>query len=147
MNTLNNFSDGQVELKQMISDLKIMLQPQQLTVRPNAKTAYETLCSLGKKMKAHLSEGDQGIYPPLLTHDDPKLKSLAWGFIAGEKPLRKQFDDYYSKWLKNCDFNFTEEFLKDTHEVFEAIEARIDHEQSVLIPRLKESGVFNEAQA
>ena len=142
MNRLDDIRDRQKEILEMISDLKVMLKPEQLKVRPNAKAAHEHLCNLGQKLTDHLTAEDKGLYPPLLTHDDPKLKSLAWGFISGEKPLRKQYEGYYQKWLKNCDFNFTQTFLDESLEVFGAIEARIEREQSVLLPKLEESGVF-----
>ena len=142
MKRLTAFKERQNELLGMIEELRIMLKPEQLVAMPNAKAAHEHICMLGKKLKEHLAEEDKGLYPPLLTHDDPKLKSLAWGFISGEKPLRKQFDSYYQKWLKNCDFKFEEQFITETMEVFEAIETRIEREQSVLLPKLEESGVF-----
>jgi len=142
MNRLDDFRDRQSELLQMISDLKMMMKPEQLKIKPNAKAAHEHLCKLGDKLKEHLSEEDRGLYPPLLTHEDPKLKSLAWGFISGEKPLRKQFENYHRKWLKDCDFTFSENFMSETREVFQAIEARIDREQVVLLPKLEESGIF-----
>lgn len=145
MEILIEFKERQTELLGMISDLKVMLKPEQLKVKPNAKAAHEHLCSLGEKLKRHLSAEDKGLYPPLLTHENPKLKSLAWGFISGEKPLRKQFEGYYQKWLKDCDFNFTEEFLDETLEMFGAIESRIEREQTVLLPKLEESGVFRTA--
>jgi hypothetical protein len=140
--TLEDFRTRQDELLEMISDLKVMLNPDYLRIKPNAKTAYEMLCSLGEKMRNHLAEEDRGVYPPLLIHEDPKLKSLAWGFINGEKPLRKQFDAYYKRWLKDCDFNFSADFLRDSHELFDAIQDRVGREQNVLLPKLEESGVF-----
>ena len=98
LNTIDNFRVSQNELLQSISDLKVMIQPEFLKVKPNAKTVYETLCSLGDMMKSHLSDEGKNLFPPLLIHEDNKLKSLAWGFITGERPLRKQFDSYYKKW-------------------------------------------------
>lgn len=142
MNKLNDIRERQNEILEMIGDLKIMLNPEQLKVKPNAKAAHEYLCSLGEKLCDHLAEEDKGLYPSLLTHEDPKLKSLAWGFISGEKPLRKQYEGYYQKWLKDCDFNFTQSFLDETLEVFGAIENRVEREQSVLLPKLEESGIF-----
>jgi hypothetical protein len=73
------------------------------------------------------------------------VKSIAWGFISGEKPLRKTFDDYHKKWLKNCDFNFTESFLQETREVFDMLQYRIERENQVLFPKLVEIGMFQEA--
>ncbi len=89
MSTLNDFRDRQAEMVSMISDLKSMLKPELLSIGPNARTAHTLLCTLGKQLKEHLIAEDKGLYPPLLTHEDPKLKSLAWGFISGQKTLEK----------------------------------------------------------
>ena len=148
MSALDNVKNRHVSLLETISDLRAMLKPEILSIRPNAKLAYETICSLSDNMKDHLAKEDASLYPSLLTHENPQVKSIAWGFINGEKPLRKMFDDYHRKWLKNCDFNFTEEFLVDTHEVLELLESRIDRERTVLIPKLEQIGVFpSRAQA
>lgn len=143
MEILQDFRGRQDEIAQMIKDLRAIMTPEQLQVKPTCKTAHQLLCDLGNKLKAHLAAEDKGVYPPLLTHEDPKLKSLAWGFISGEKPLRKQFEAYYKRWLKDCDFQFTEEFLDDSFELFSAIEIRLDREKTVLIPKLEQSGMFS----
>jgi hypothetical protein len=140
--TLQDFRNRQDEIVVMLGDLKAMLKPEILSIKPNAKTTYELLCSLGRKLKDHLAAEDKGVYPPLLIHEDPKLKSLAWGFISGQKPLRKQFEEYYNKWLKDCNFEFTDAFLEESVELFSAIEYRIEREQTVLIPKLEQSGLF-----
>jgi len=147
MQTLSSYRNRQAELLQMIEDLQSILAPDRLRVRPNAKTAYELLCDLGDKVKQHLAEEDKGLYPSLLIHEDPKVKSIAWGFISGEKSLRKTFDDYYKKWLKHCDFNFTDEFIEETRGVFDMLQYRIERENHVLFPKLLEIGMFQEARA
>lgn len=147
MHTLDSYKGTHAELRQMIDDLSSILSMEQLRIRPNAKTAYELLCDLGEKVRRHLAEEDRSLYPSLLIHEDPKVKSIAWGFISGEKPLRKTFDDYHKRWLKNCDFNFTEEFLAETHEVFDMLSHRIEREEQVLLPKLVEIGMFRESHA
>jgi len=145
MPTLESYRHTHAELRQMIEDLRLLLAPEQLRIRPNARTAYELLCDLGTMVRRHLAEEDRSLYPSLLIHEDPKVKSIAWGFISGEKPLRKTFDDYHRRWLKNCDFNFTDEFLAETYEVFEMVDKRIDREEQVLFPKLVEIGMFQDA--
>jgi hemerythrin-like domain-containing protein len=145
MSTLNDFRDRQGEILGMLDELKVMLTPENLAIKPNAKAAHEHLCSLADKVKQHLAAEDRGVYPALLIHEDPKLKSLAWGFISGEKPLRKQFDSFHRKWLKNCDFEFSDEFLVEAKELFRVIEERLEREQNVLLPRLEETGIFGGA--
>jgi len=146
MQTMKEYESTHAELRQMIEDLQSIMTPEHLKVRPNAKTAYELLCDLGDKVKKHLAEEDRSIYPGLLIHEDPRVKSIAWGFISGEKPLRKVFDDYYKKWLKDCDFNFTEGFVEETREVFDMLTQRMDREEQVLFPKLVEIGMFQETR-
>lgn len=147
MNTLDDYRSTHLELRQMIDDLRSILTAEQLRIRPNARTAYEVLCDLGERMRRHLAEEDRGLYPRLLIHEDPKVKSIAWGFISGEKPLRQTFDDYQTHWLKNCDFNFNDEFLNETREVFDMVGERIDREEQVLLPKLVEIGMLHDARA
>jgi hypothetical protein len=147
MQTLASFRNRHAELTQMVEDLQSILTPEMLKIRPNARTAYQLLCDLSDKVKEHLSEEDRGLYPSLLIHEDPRVKSIAWGFISGEKPLRKTFDDYYKRWLKNCDFNFTDAFLAETAEIFDMLTDRIEREEQVLFPKLVEIGMFREASA
>lgn len=147
MQSLSSYRNRHAELLQMIEDLQSILSIEQLRIRPNARTAYQLLCDLSDKVKEHLSEEDRGLYPSLLIHEDPKVKSIAWGFISGEKPLRKTFDDYHKRWLKHCDFNFNEEFLQETREVFDMLIYRIEREERVLFPKLVEIGMFEEARA
>jgi hypothetical protein len=146
MQTLDTYRSTHSELRQMIEDLRSILTKEQLRIRPNAKTAYELLCDLGEKVRRHLANEDRSLYPSLLIHEDPKVKSIAWGFISGEKPLRKTFDEYHKRWLKNCEFNFSDEFLAETLEVFDMVGQRIEREEQVLLPKLVEIGMFQEAR-
>ena len=84
----------------MMADLRPIWNKAQLRFRPNAKAALELLCDLGETMRRHLAAADHGLYPRLLVHEDPKVNSLAWGFISSEKPLRATFDDHYTNWLR-----------------------------------------------
>lgn len=146
MQSLDGYRSTHSELRQMIEDLRTLLTMDKLRVRPNARVAHEMLCDLGERVRRHLAEEDRGLYPSLLIHDDPKVKSIAWGFISGERPLRKIFDDYHKAWLKNCDFNFSDDFVAETHEVFEMVGQRIEREEQVLFPKLVEIGMFHESR-
>ena len=147
MQTLASYRQQHAEIKGMIQDLRSILTTEQLKIRPNAKTAYQMMCELAEKVRVLLADEDKGLYPVLLIHEDPKVKSIAWGFISGEKPLRKTFNDYYKKWLKNCNFNFTEQFITETNEVFEMLLLRVEREERILFPKLQEIGVVDEPRA
>lgn len=147
MHELAHYRNRHADLLRMIEDLQSLLTPEMLKIRPNARTAYELLCELGTTVKDHLGDEDRSIYPSLLIHDDPRVKSLAWGFISGEKPLRQTFDNYHKKWLKNCDFNFTEDFVNESQDIFKMVAERIERETQVLFPKLLEIGLLQEARA
>ncbi|KRT56183.1 hypothetical protein Ga0074115_1344 [endosymbiont of Ridgeia piscesae] len=147
MNMIDSIEGRHAEMLQIISDLRAMMTMEQLKILPTAKTAHQLICELSDKMKAHIADQDAGIYPDLLVHEDAKLKSMAWGFINGQKPMRSQFDAYHQKWLKECGFNFTEEFLSDTHELFKMIEGRIERETKVLVPTLRLAGMYEQSVA
>jgi hemerythrin-like domain-containing protein len=147
MNTLDSYRDSHAELRQMVDDLQSLMTPERLRISPNAQIAYQMLCNLGQRVKCHLAEEDKELYPSLLIHDDPLTKSVAWGSILSEKPLRKRFEAYHKKWLKNCDFDFTDEFLAETYEFLEMIYQRIDHEEHVLLPKALEIGAIQGAYA
>jgi DUF438 domain-containing protein len=145
VSAIENLKGSHADMLDMISDLRAMMTREQLSIRPNAMTTHKLICDLSDKMKDHMMEQDRSIYPDLLTHQDPKLKSMAWGFLNGQKPMRKQFDQYHAKWLKNCDFNFSDEFITETLEIFDMIEDRINREESILIPTLENTGVLARA--
>jgi hemerythrin-like domain-containing protein len=147
MQTLDGYRSRHSELREIIDDLRVILTPAQLNIRPNARTAYQLLCELSGKVKDHLAEEDRQLYPTLLIHEDPRVKSIAWGFISGEKPLRRTFDEYHKRWLKDCDFSFTDELLEQTHEILDMLSCRIEREEQVLFPKLLELGIVSEQHA
>ncbi|ESQ11629.1 MAG: hemerythrin domain-containing protein [Thiohalocapsa sp. PB-PSB1] len=142
MQTLDGYRNSHTELRQMIDQLRSIMTVDLLKIRPNAKVARKLMCDLSQKVKEHLAEEDRQLYPSLLIHEDPKVKSIAWGFISGEKPLRRTFDEYHKKWLKDCNFDFSDDFLQETDEIFDMLIYRIDREEQVLLPKLVEIGML-----
>ena len=146
MQTLGEYRGTHSDLRRMIDDPRELLTMEQLSIRPNARTAYELLCDLGERVDRHLAQEDHDLYPSLLMHEDPRVNSMAWGFIIGEMPMRKIFADYRARWLQDCDFNFTDQFLLDTDKVFTLVAHRLDGEEQVLFPKMVEIGMFREAR-
>ena len=145
MRTLEDFQTRHTDLQESIRDLRVMLQSAPLNIKPAALTAYQEICRLIDKANKHFIIVLRGVYPPLLIHDDVQLKKLAWDFIRGEKPLRERLDSYQKQWLRDFDLNFTPEFITETLELFDALEDRIEQEQTIFLPRLQEKGAFAQA--
>ncbi len=143
MTTVTHLRETHAELTEMIQDLESGLTRENLSIRANAKAMHKLLCDLAEKVRAHLGEEDKEMYPHLLKKGD-QMKFTAWNFIAGQSELRKEFEAYYKKWLKDCDFNFTDAFLTETRGIITALVARIDREEKVLFPKLEEMGMFVE---
>lgn len=143
MTTVAHLRESHAEIHEMIRDLEMGLTRDNLSIRTNAKAMHKLLCDLADKVRVHLGEEDKEMYPQLLKKGD-SFKYTAWNFIAGQSELRKSFESYYKKWLKDCDFNFTDAFISETRDVIDALVARIEREEKVLLPKLEEMGLFAE---
>jgi len=146
MTTVAHLRESHAEIQEMIGDLQVGLTKENLAIRANAKAMHTLLCDLALKVRAHLGEEDKEMYPQLLKQGNA-LKHTAWNFISGESELRKGFEAYYKKYLKNCDYQVSDAFLKETHDVLNAVLSRIEREEKVLFPQLEKSGLFAETGA
>lgn len=146
MTTIAHLRETHAEIQEMIGDLQVGLTKENLAIRANAKAMHKLLCDLALKVRAHLGEEDKEMYPQLLKQGN-SLKHTAWNFISGESELRKGFEAYYKKYLKDCDYQVSDAFLKETHDVLSAILGRIEREEKVLFPQLEQSGLFAEPGA
>ncbi|HIE56208.1 MAG TPA: hemerythrin domain-containing protein, partial [Chromatiaceae bacterium] len=114
MTTIDDLKKRRREITEMASVIDNLLNPEQLSIHPIAKVAHILLCDLCEMMSDHLADEHKGLYPNLLTHQDTRVKNLAWGLINNDKLLKPEFSQYKRKWLKDCEFQFTEEFVEDT---------------------------------
>ncbi|MEI6414620.1 MAG: hemerythrin domain-containing protein [Pseudomonadota bacterium] len=137
---IHDLLDTHAEIRSMVTELKQLMTQEQLAIRPTARTAHQMLCDLTGIIHDHLAEEDKHLYPPLLQHEDPKIRNLVWGFLNGEKAVRKQCDDYRHKWLKECRFEFSDEFMAATQEVLDHVLVRFEQEETLLFPKLQATG-------
>ncbi len=138
MHPVSFYQEQHAEILGMVEELRPLLNKQSLELRPVAKAARQLLCEISAKLKAHLAEEDKELYPSLLTHADQKVRSTAWGFINGEHGLRQWTAEYNKKWLKDCNFELTDDFLQETNQLLDALAARVDREERFLFARLQE---------
>jgi hemerythrin-like domain-containing protein len=141
MTTIAHLREAHAQLLEMISDVKTGLTVENLKIKANAKAMHTLLCDVAVKVREHLGEEDKEMYPQLLKQGNA-LKHTAWNFIAGETELRKSFEKYYKKYLKDCDYQVTDTFIAETNTVLDAVLARIEREEKVLFPKLEEAGMF-----
>lgn len=142
MTTLAELDRQRLEILEITGAVMGLLTPAQLRIAPIAKVTHILLCDLCEKVSEHLAEEHRGVYPSLLTHEDQKIKNMAWGLINNDKQLKPAFHDYAKRWLKDCEFQFTEEFILETHGILDTITRRLDMEYNTIMPKLSSSEVL-----
>ena len=138
MYTAPHLQRQQDEILKISSVIRDLLDPAQLRVSSIAEVTHILLCDLCEKLSKHLSDEHKGVYPALLVDKDLNIYNLAWDLINYDKPLREEFSTYKKRWLKDCEFQFTEEFIKDTIETLNFMERRLEMESRYLIPYLEQ---------
>jgi len=145
MTTLNDLKNQQSEIREMTAALLNLLTPEQQAVGTIAKVTHTLLCDLCDKVTEHLAEEHKGVFPELLSHGDQNVQNMVWGFINNDKPLRDEFNDYRHKWLRDCEYAVSHEFISETQQILETLEQRMQLEDSKMIPKLEEAGLFYNA--
>jgi hypothetical protein len=145
MTTIDDLHRRRKEIIEMASVIEGLMNPQQLAIHPIAKVAHILLCDLCEMMSDHLADEHKGLYPNLLTHGDTSVKNMAWGLINNDKLLKPEFNRYKRKWLRDCEFQFTEEFIEDTREILKTLRQRMELEENTVIPRLVREEILSSA--
>jgi len=145
MTTLLELKNQQNEIREMTTALLNLLSPEQQAVNTIARVTHTLLCDLCEKVNDHLAEEHRGVFPELLSHGDQQVQNMVWGFINNDKPLREEFNDYKHKWLRNCEYAVSPDFIRETKEILETLEERMTLEDSKMMPKLEAAGIFANA--
>ena len=137
MQPISAYREQHEEIMGMIEELRPLLNKHELGIRPVAKTAHRLLREMVAKVQDHLAKEDKELYPTLLTDSESKTRSVTWGLVSGEHTLRQWFGEYSKKWLKDCEFELDDDFLRETNDLINALIARINQEERVLFARLE----------
>ena len=131
---------------EMAAAVEKLLTPEQMAIPSIAKVTHILLCDLCAAMTDHLADEHKSIYPNLLTHEDQAIKNMAWGLINNDKLLKPEFSFYKRKWLRDCEFQFTDDFIQDTNAMLSTLRQRMDLEERTVIPRIEEAEILTEAE-
>ena len=74
MQNLASYRSNPADLRQIIASLHAVLTSAKPKVRPQCDRV---------RVPSHLAGADYGRYRRLLSHDDPKVKAIAWAFLNG----------------------------------------------------------------
>ncbi len=142
MTTIADLHRRRQEIVETASVIDSLMTPKQLSIHAIAKVTHILLCDLCEMVTDHLAESHKELYPGLLTHADPSVKNMAWGLINNDKLLKPEFSQYKRKWLKDCEFQFTEAFIEDTHSVLKSLMQRMDLEENTVMPKLERAEIL-----
>ena len=97
-----------------------------------------------EEVKSHLEITDSHLYSQLLTHKERRVHNTADRFMGGSREIKRIFGRYLQKWcrLKRRELVVREydQFIKETHEMFEMVLNRIQDETEQLYPLVREVG-------
>ena len=143
MTTLNEMHKRRHEIREMAVVIKNLMTPEQLAIGPIAKVTHILLCDLCELMNEHMADEHKGVYPALLSHSEQYINNMAWGLINNDKLLKPEFSAYKKRWLKDCEFQFSDEFVQDTNDILDSLNQRLDLEKNTILPRMQEQRVLS----
>ena len=138
--TLEVLAAQEKEILEITSTLRAMLSADEARLEPVSSVVRVLVSDLCQKVRHHLDREDAELYPDVLSHADDQIRNLVWGFQASDRPLCREFEQYYCRWLKCAEFILTEEFIAQTLMLLSTVEERIERERMIMLPQLQESG-------
>lgn len=95
------------------------------------------LGQLAGKIKIHMITEDKFVYPSLLSHANPKVKSVSRQFADEMGHLAKTFESYKTKYMNSREISSNpDDFIQQTKLVVAALATRIEKENKELYPLL-----------
>ena len=105
----------------------------------------DVTCDLFLKYAAavtdHLYLEETEVYRHMLNHNDRLVKNTVSDFFNGSVEIKRIFNEYLGKWCKKKVLRVKQhdEFVEDTHQVFDLVLKRINAETSILYPIVKQA--------
>jgi iron-sulfur cluster repair protein YtfE (RIC family) len=131
MANINDLKRQHKEIHEIIDFIKSNLT--EAKVKEKAPQLAQNISILAGKLKIHLISEDDVLYPKLINGDDIKAKNTAERFNTEMGGLAQSFTEYKQKYnVGSKILNNIDAYIKDTKEVFDALENRINREDKEL---------------
>ncbi len=102
-------------------------------VSKEVEQIHNLLSKLDGSLHFHLIKEDESLYPALLIHPDKKIAKLTKQFQDEMGGLLHEFHNYIKKWPDaGAVRNNSNEFIKETTRIFDALANRVDKEDNEL---------------
>lgn len=127
------------EILSLVTDVHGLLHRPSIT--DEAEKVLSLVGRLAEKLRIHLAQEDQVLYPDLLRHPDRAVREIAKRYMASMGDLHRVFQGYRDRWdsaEKLC--REPDVFIKETGSVFEALAKRMLSEETELYPLTRKAG-------
>ncbi len=129
------------DLLKMAGEIAGKLNATQLA--ENANDVRMLLSKLLGKLNVHLSVEDKSLYPKLLNHSDPGIKTMAKRFIDEMGAIGQTVGNYNDKWkTASAIQEDPTSFIRETNTIFAALKKRIDKENNVLYKKVDDENLL-----
>ncbi len=132
METLKELQDQNQEIAELCRVLRILLNDTSVCDTSIARELFQRFTG---KVKAHLTLEANSLYAHLLSHEDMAVNSLTKRFLENSRELQRIFGSYEKKWCRHgVDVKGNEDFIRETHDIFDMILERINKETEEFFP-------------
>ena len=129
---LDTLKQQHEEINEIINVLSLLIPDEKAR---KSRIVEGLLKELAQKVGEHLALEDDTLYKELLVHPDAELQRTARNFLSGSHELRRLFTDYVQHACKpNSKRKECEAFVKESQDLFELLEKRIQIEESRFYP-------------
>ena len=119
------------KLLEQVAELKDIIGQKEFSKRESE--IIQKLSELSGVLKLHLKLEDENLYPALRTHKNEAVREMAARYAREMGGLSEAFTNYRTKWLRLGAITAEpQKFVEESINVFSALGARIDREDTEL---------------
>ncbi len=129
---LDTLKQQHQEIDELITVLSLLIPDEKAR---KSRIVEGLLKDLAQKVSEHLALEDGTLYKELLVHPDTGLQRTARNFLSGSHELKRLFTEYVQHACKpDSKRKECEEFVKESQDLFQLLEKRIQIEESRFYP-------------
>ena len=138
MISVSQLNEQNSQIKELSGVLRYLIKNKEMC---NAKATCDLFMQYSEEVVDHLYVEEKEVYRHLLNHSDPKVKNTTNDFFSGSIEIKRVFNEYLGRWCKNKTLRVVkhDDFVEDSHEIFDLVLKRIDAETNVLYPMVNKA--------
>ena len=136
MKVTDNFRKQHVEILETVNE--ILGSMDATSLEKDATKIRHLLSKIAGKINVHLAMEDKSLYPKMINHDSEKVRKIAKTYMNEMSNINQKFKNYISKWPNPMVIQAdSRAFIRETREIFAALQRRIERENVELYPLLE----------